>query len=78
MRAYVGRDPLTGRKQYRTKTVRVNGQREAERALAAFVTSLESGVPTSGTFGELVERWIERASVGWSPSNALTVQNTVA
>ncbi len=56
LRAYVGRDPLTGRKRCKTKTVRANGQREAETALAAFVTSLDAGVPASGTFGELVER----------------------
>ena len=77
LRAYVGRDPLTGQKRYKTKTVRASGQREAEKALAAFVTSLEAGVPANGTFGELVERWIETASPGWSPANQVTVRNAV-
>jgi hypothetical protein len=49
---YVGRDPLSGRKLYRTKTVRSVGKREAERLLAALVAAEDA--PVSGTFGELV------------------------
>ncbi|HSH60097.1 MAG TPA: site-specific integrase [Acidimicrobiales bacterium] len=70
---------LTGRKRYSTRTVRVKGRREAEKALAAFVTELQtSGMVAGGTFGELVERWIETALPGWSPANEVTVRNTVS
>jgi integrase len=79
LRAYAGRDALTGRKRYSTRTVRVKGRREAEKALAAFVTELEtSGMASGGTFGELVERWIATAVPGWSPANEVTVRNTAA
>ena len=79
LRAYAGRDALSGRKRYKTKTVRVSGRREAEKALAAFVTELEtSGVAADGTFGELVERWIATAVPGWSPANEVTVRNAVS
>lgn len=79
LRGYVGRDPLTGRKRYETKTVTVLGRREADKALAAFVTALGSeGAVADGTFGELVERWVATASVGWSPANAVTVGNVVS
>ncbi len=55
------------------------GRREAEKALAAFVTELEtSGVASGGTFGELVERWIVTAVPDWSPANEVTVRNTVS
>ncbi len=79
LRAYAGRDALTGRKRYKTKTVRAKGRREADKALAAFVTELEkSGVAAGGTFGELVERWIATAAPGWSPANEVTVRNAVS
>lgn len=74
----MGRDPLTRRERYKTKTVEVRGRREAEKALAAFVTKLStSGAVASGTFGELIERWVATASPGWSPANQLTVRRTV-
>ena len=74
----MGRDPLTRRDRYKTKTVEVRGRREAEKALAAFVTKLSSsGAVASGTFGELIERWVATASPGWSPANQLTVRRTV-
>ena len=79
LRVCVGRDPLTGRTRYETKTVAANGRREAEKALAAFVTSLgTNGVAADGTFGELVERWIATAAPGWSPANEVTVRRAVS
>lgn len=68
LRVYRGRDPLTGRHQYRTKTVRGVGKREAERLLAAMV--VEDEAPVSGTFGDLAERWYELRSPDWSPKTA--------
>ncbi len=79
LRAYVGRDPLSRRARYKTKTVSARGRREAERALAAFVASLEGvEVTADGTFGDLVQRWIATASPGWSPANEVTVRNAVS
>lgn len=68
LRAFAGRDPVTGRDRYKTKTVK-GGRRVAEEALAAFVTQVGAGVATESTFGELVERWFTVASVAkdWSP-----------
>ena len=68
LRAFAGRDPVTGRDRYKTKTVK-GGKRVAEEALAAFITQVGAGVATEATFGELVERWFAVASVAkdWSP-----------
>ncbi len=69
---------MSGRKRHRTKTVRVRGRREAEKALAAFITELEtSGVAADGTFGERVERWIATAVPGVT-GQQVTVRNTVS
>ncbi len=62
LRVFAGRDPVSGRDRYKTKTVK-GGRRAAEDALAAFITQVGAGLATSGTFGELVERWFEVASV---------------
>lgn len=68
LRAYAGRDPVSRRKVYRTRTFK-GGERQAAKALAAFVTELEGGhASTSGTFGELVNRYVEHRSDGWSPN----------
>lgn len=80
LRAYAGRDPLSGNKKYKTKTIHAQGRRQAEKALAAFVTSLQGAGATpsaTGTFGDLIQRWIDAKSPDWSPANALTVRNTV-
>jgi len=71
LRAYVGRDPLTGKKVWKARSFR-GSKREAERALAALVAEPPSGRPTvsAGTFGELVERWFASRSGDWSPSTA--------
>ncbi len=62
LRVYVGRDPVTLRDRYKTKTFK-GGKRAAEQALAAFVTQVGTGVASEGTFGALVERWFTIASV---------------
>src|SRR3954451_11698746 len=71
LRVYAGRDPLTGKKVWKSRPFR-GTKREAERALAAFVTEQPSAhVPApSRTFGELLERWFEARSGDWSPSTA--------
>ena len=68
--AYAGRDPLTLRDRYRTKTVKASGRRQAETLLASFVAEVASRpAATKNTFGELADRWMEAASPGWSPKN---------
>ena len=42
LRVYQGRDPVTGRDRYTTRTVR-GSRREAERALAAMVAASPDG-----------------------------------
>lgn len=71
LRVYLGRDPVTGRKRYNTRTLRGVGKREAERQLAAMVAGAGEQVATDGTFGELVERWMETNSPDWSPKTVL-------
>lgn len=68
LRVYRGRDPLTRRPVYRTKTVRGVGKREAERLLAALV--VEEDALVSGTFGDLAERWYALRAPDWSPKTA--------
>lgn len=74
LRVFTGTDPATGRRRYRSKTVRGN-RAEAERELAAMVDIAGRG-PTIGartTVGELLERWYAVASSGWAPT---TVRQT--
>jgi integrase len=40
LRAYVGRDPVTGRKKYLTRTFR-GGKRASEEALTKFVVEVD-------------------------------------
>jgi integrase len=73
LKAYVGRDPVTGRKRYRSKTIAGGTRREAEKQLAAFVAELGEHPPATKpgrTIGELLERWYEACSPDWSPTTA--------
>lgn len=72
LRAYVGRDPLTGRKLYETRTVTASGRRAAEHELTAFVTELdEHGATSSGTtFGDLLEKWYAVRRAELTPGGA--------
>ena len=74
LRAYLGRDPVTGKKRYTTKTVR-GGKREAQRTLAAMVTDAERGLAprTSATVADLLAAWFDQAAKDFSPT---TVKET--
>ena len=74
LRVYLGRDPLTGKKRYASRTVR-GGRRDAESALAEMVTEAERGmtVRTTATAGELLEAWFAFAAPDFSPK---TVKET--
>ena len=71
LRVYAGRDVVTGRKRWVTKTVR-GGKREAQRALAAMVADNDRGAHnhTNTTVGELLEEWFALAGPGYSPKGA--------
>lgn len=72
LRVYLGRDPVSGRKRWATKTVR-GGKREAQRVLTALVAEADKGalVRTQATVGELLERWFEQARQDFSPKTVL-------
>jgi hypothetical protein len=69
LRVLVGRDEITGRKTYVSKTFR-GGRREAERALARLVAEVEAGSTTAaaGTVAELCNKWFEYACPNLSPA----------
>jgi integrase len=70
LRAFAGADPLTGRKQYRTRTFR-GTKRQASSALAVLVTEVDGGVvePKKCTVAELLDAWLDHIEhVGRSPS----------
>lgn len=78
LRLYTGRDALTGKKQWTTRSVK-GTKREAERALAAFVAEADRGVlATPGvTVGELLERWFEHARADFSPKTVLETRGVI-
>src|SRR5207244_4503766 len=71
LRAYAGRDPLTGRKRYETKTVRaVMTKREAQRAVDAYAVEVH-GEPVGAAgvkFGDLLEKWFAIAGPRMVPA----------
>lgn len=78
LRAYVGPDPISGRKRYATKTIPACPPKEAERHLALFVIqSGRSPISAEDTFGGLVERWIATAAPSWSPAGVVTARRTL-
>lgn len=67
---YVGRDSRTGRKRYAQRTVH-GSKREAEKALARLVTEVDEGrhsASAAGTFGNLLDRWLETKEQSVDPS----------
>jgi integrase len=72
LRAYLGRDPVSGRKRYATRSVR-GSKRAAERVLRDMVAAAEAGVThrAGATFGELCETWLTHAS-GHLAANTMT------
>jgi integrase len=67
---YIGRDEKTGRKRYAQRTLH-GSEREAQRALARLVTEVDEGrhaASTPGTFGKLLDRWLETKAHSVEPS----------
>ena len=71
LRVFVGLDPLTGRRQDVTKTIR-GGKRDAQRALAALVSgpAPAAGPTATMTVRDMLNRWFEHAEPNLSPSTA--------
>ncbi len=65
LRAYAGRDPVTGKPRQVTRTFK-GGERAAAKALAALVTEVEAGKfsRTTATVGQLLDKWLEAGE--WS------------
>jgi len=78
LRVYQGRDPISNRKRWVTRTFH-GGKREAQRALAALVTEMDSRpvTPKEGTVGQLLNRWYDNATDDFSPKTALEVRGFI-
>lgn len=79
LKAYAGRDHLTGRKRYATKTVSASSKKAADKQLAAFVTDVaRKGAPGDDcTLGELLERWFELRKASWTPKGQREVRRVI-
>lgn len=80
LKVFVGRDPITKKKDYRYETVAALGQRDANDKLAEFVArTLGDRKPRSGarTVGDLLEAWFAARSHEWSPSNAYQTRTSI-
>jgi len=69
VRVYLGTDPITGKKRYRSRTVR-GGRREAERIVAEMIVARKDGSTTgsAATVGQLMGRWVEEARARVTPT----------
>jgi integrase len=78
LRAYAGRDPVSHREVYRTRTFR-GGKREAEKALANFVQEVAGGghAASDATVGALVGQWFELAKADLSPSTVRGYERSI-
>jgi integrase len=76
---YVGRDPLSRKKKYVSRTVTASGKREAAKLLAALVTDLEreGAVTSAGTFGDLLDRWLAMRAPDLTPAGLVTARRIV-
>lgn len=78
LRAYSGRDPITHRAVYATRTFR-GGKREADEALARFVTEVGGGghAAQDTTVGDLIREWFELAKPELSPATVRGYERSI-
>ena len=78
LRAFAGRDPVSGRKTYQTRTFR-GSKRDAEAALAKLVLEVGSGghAAHDTTVGALVGQWFELARIDLSPSTVRGYERSI-
>ena len=72
LRVFIGVDPETGRRSYRSVTVRGN-RADGERELAAMVAAARAprAVGVRSTVSELLEAWFAVASTSWAPTRSV-------
>jgi len=65
---YAGTNPATGKKRRLTRTVR-GSKRDAEKVLTRLLAEVDDGRHGggAGTVADLLTRWQDHASAGWSP-----------
>jgi integrase len=74
IKAFAGRDPLTGRDRYIYRTVK-GTRKVAERELTALLSDLDDRKVIAGpkrTFEEAARKWLEMASPDMSPGTVVT------
>lgn len=70
LRVFIGRDPVTGRVRHKSRTYR-GGKRGARAALDELVAEVRGAtVSSEGTFGYLLDRWLELVDEQRSPTTA--------
>jgi integrase len=67
LRTHLGRGPDTGNERWATRTVH-GSQRHARHQLQLLADEVLATRTHAGTFADLLERWLEVASPGWSAS----------
>ena len=61
LKVYIGRDPATGKKRYRTETIK-GTKREAQRRMAEIIAEVSHGdltIPSKMTIREYLSEWLE-------------------
>ncbi|MGH9017829.1 MAG: site-specific integrase, partial [Acidimicrobiales bacterium] len=79
IRVCAGRDPLTRRFRYVTKTVQ-GGKREAQRAAATLVSDVEAGIgpKVRGTVAQLLEQWMAHIEAqGRAPTTLVRYRSAI-
>lgn len=78
LRVFAGRDPVSNRKTYRTRSFR-GSKRDAEAALAKFVLEVGGGghAALDTTVGELIRQWFELARADLSPSTVRGYERSI-
>lgn len=68
LRAFTGRDPVSGKPRQATRTF-VGGERAAAKALSTLIADVEAGKfsRSSATLGQLLDRWLEMAETTQRP-----------
>ena len=71
LRAFLGKDPVTGKAKYRSKSIDKCGVRALAQAKKEFLDEIaEEGdvFTTAETFGALIDAWMRQGATRWSPS----------
>ena len=80
VRAYAGRDPVTGKERYIERTVSAGSRREARKLATLLVAEIATGkhVGTSEmTFGEMLDRWFDLKRTNLSPTTIRAYETNV-